>query len=421
MKTIFAFCVALAVAAIGLSQPTPAGGGVSKITAGTGITISPASGLGNVTINASGSGSGNVTNSGTLTLNSIALGAGTTVVKVTATGAGVVAALGVTAGNSGGIAVQGGPGIFTTGSFTGIVTMAGAQVNTANAMGALAIDVTKYFNTKTIAADQTFTFTGTPATTDTFFGLWVTNSDSSVHTLTIPSSFSISRNSAITTVSIPANGEMFLVWRYNGSAYKVTGDPVATNGTGNFLLSAGTIAITTGKTLTVTGSMTQSVTDASTVAFGAGGTVVYTTGIETIASKKIQVSAALGTDDTYDAIKEIAGLNAGATIAQWEVVYLGGSSTWLLADANGSSTYPAVGLAVAAYSSTNPAIVVTSGTVRNDAWNWTPGGNIYLSATPGALTQTAPSTTGDKVQVIGRALTADIMDVNPSADYGVAP
>jgi hypothetical protein len=141
----------------------------------------------------------------------------------------------------------------------------------------------------------------------------------------------------------------------------------------------------------------------------------------TLSAKKIQVSAALGTDDTYDASLQIAGLNAGATIAQWEAVYIGSSSTYLLADANGSGTYPAVGLAVAGYSSTNAAIVVCRGTVRNDAWNWTPGGNIYLSVTAGALTQTAPSTTGDKVQVIGVALTADIMLVNPSVDYGTAP
>lgn len=122
---------------------------------------------------------------------------------------------------------------------------------------------------------------------------------------------------------------------------------------------------------------------------------------------KASLTAAHGSDDTWTGTT-IAGLNAGATIAQWEAVYLGGSSTWLLADANGSGTYPARGLATAAYSSTNPAVILVHGTVRNDAWNWTPGGTIYLSATAGALTQTAPSTSGDKVQQVGFALTADI-------------
>lgn len=126
-----------------------------------------------------------------------------------------------------------------------------------------------------------------------------------------------------------------------------------------------------------------------------------------IASPQISLTAAHGSDDTYTGTT-ITGLNAGATIAQWEAVYLGGSSTWLLADANGSSTYPARGLATAAYSNTNPATILVNGTVRNDAWNWTPGGTIYLSGTAGDLTQTAPSTSGDKIQQVGFALTADI-------------
>lgn len=103
-----------------------------------------------------------------------------------------------------------------------------------------------------------------------------------------------------------------------------------------------------------------------------------------------------------------AGLQAGATIAQFEAVYIGESSKWLLADANGSGTFPAMGLALAAYSDTNPARVLTKGIVRDDTWDWTIGGLIYLSATAGGLTQSAPSTSGDKVQVVGRALTADI-------------
>lgn len=121
----------------------------------------------------------------------------------------------------------------------------------------------------------------------------------------------------------------------------------------------------------------------------------------------LALTAAHGSDDTYTGIT-VAGLNAGATIAQWEAVYLGGSSTWLLADANGSGTFPARGLAIAAYINTNPATILVHGTVRNDAWNWTPGGTIYMSGTAGALTQTAPSTSGDNVQQVGFALTADI-------------
>ena len=51
------------------------------------------------------------------------------------------------------------------------------------------------------------------------------------------------------------------------------------------------------------------------------------------------------------------------------------------------------------------------------AWNWTVGGIIYLSTTPGALTQTAPSATDDVVRVCGWAVNADTVFWNPSPDF----
>jgi hypothetical protein len=148
---------------------------------------------------------------------------------------------------------------------------------------------------------------------------------------------------------------------------------------------------------------------------------IATNGLGTTAKPlgSVVIAGSLPVDDVYSG-NSIAGLNAGATIAQWEVVYMGTGFEWLLADANGSSTYPAIGLAATAGTDNNAMTVVTGGVVRNDAWNWSVG-PIYLSATPGALTQTAPSTTGDKVQVIGFALSADSMLVKPSSDYGTAP
>jgi hypothetical protein len=101
----------------------------------------------------------------------------------------------------------------------------------------------------------------------------------------------------------------------------------------------------------------------------------------------------------------ISGYNAGATIAQFQVVYLGSGGTWLLADADGTGTRQARGLAAAAGTSGNPMDVIDSGIVRNDTWSWTPGGDIYLSTTPGALTQTAP-TSGADVRRIGYAISA---------------
>jgi hypothetical protein len=153
-----------------------------------------------------------------------------------------------------------------------------------------------------------------------------------------------------------------------------------------------------------------------------GGTVSGTTKtLEWVTpSSVIDLGVSMGSDDTYTGTIR-SGLNNSGGVTQWDAVYLNGSSQWVIADANGSGTYPARGLAVATVATGNATTIITRGTVRNDAWNWTPGGTIFLSTTAGGLTQTAPSTTGDKVQVMGYALDADTMAVEPSSDYGTAP
>lgn len=126
-------------------------------------------------------------------------------------------------------------------------------------------------------------------------------------------------------------------------------------------------------------------------------------------------------DDTYSG-RVFTSYNAGATLAQWDVVYMDSSSTWQKADANGSGTYPARGIAVSTGTASNPVTVLEDGVFRDDGGTaWTPGGTIYLSTTAGGLTQTAPSTTADKVQVIGFALSAHVVRLRISPDYGTAP
>lgn len=128
------------------------------------------------------------------------------------------------------------------------------------------------------------------------------------------------------------------------------------------------------------------------------------------------LTAAPGSDDTYSGII-LSGLNNSGGVTQWDAVYLNGSSAWVLADANGSGTYPARGLAIATVAGAGATSILTYGTVRNDAWSWTIAGPIYLSATPGGLTQTPPATSGDQVQVVGYALTADVAFFDFNSTY----
>jgi hypothetical protein len=126
------------------------------------------------------------------------------------------------------------------------------------------------------------------------------------------------------------------------------------------------------------------------------------------------VDGTLASDDSY-AGRAITGVNAGATIAQWEAVYMGSGGEWLLADATDDTAAPMRGLAAEAGTDGNPMTVVTEGVIRNDAWAWTIGGAIYLSTAAGGLTQTAPNATGEIVQPVGFAITADLMYLNVGA------
>ena len=118
------------------------------------------------------------------------------------------------------------------------------------------------------------------------------------------------------------------------------------------------------------------------------------------------LSAAHLTNDTFTGTRVIGKNNSGG-VSQWDIVYLNSSSDWVLADANGSGTYPVCGIVTATAAGGASTSVLVNGTVRHDAWAWTPGLPIYLSTTAGALTQTAPSGSGEQVQEVGFALDAD--------------
>lgn len=140
-----------------------------------------------------------------------------------------------------------------------------------------------------------------------------------------------------------------------------------------------------------------------------GGTTfeVFSDYLGIVSPQQIQAVALPATNDNMSSALTITGLNAGETLVQWDAVYLSAAGTWLLGDANGSSTYPARGLATSAVNTATTVPVLIQGSVRHNAWAWTIGAPIYLSGTAGAITQTAPVIPGDKIQKVGWALTAD--------------
>jgi hypothetical protein len=87
------------------------------------------------------------------------------------------------------------------------------------------------------------------------------------------------------------------------------------------------------------------------------------------------------------------------------------------ADADAAATMPCSALALE--TSTGSKIVLLQGFIRHDAWNWTPGGVVYVSQTQGTLTQTAPSAANSCIQPVGIATHADRILFNPTYGYVV--
>ena len=133
------------------------------------------------------------------------------------------------------------------------------------------------------------------------------------------------------------------------------------------------------------------------------------------ASVSIGTPLLASTDHTYSRMS--AEMLAGGTIGAQDLVCIHTTtSEVVVADASAVGTARAIGIAPAAISDTATGTVLLQGFIRDDSWNWTTGGVLYNSETAGDLTQTAPTTDGAFVQVVGIALSPDVAYINTSLD-----
>ena len=122
-----------------------------------------------------------------------------------------------------------------------------------------------------------------------------------------------------------------------------------------------------------------------------------------------------GADHTYSGIT--AQMLAGGAISAFDLVCIHTTTGEVVeADASASATSRVIGIAPAAISDTATGTVLLHGFIRDDTWNWTTGGVLFLSETAGAMTHTAPTTDGAFVQAVGIALEPDVVFINPSLD-----
>ena len=121
------------------------------------------------------------------------------------------------------------------------------------------------------------------------------------------------------------------------------------------------------------------------------------------------------TDETFTGLS--AEMLAGGAIAAFDLVCIHTTTSEVVeADASAYATARVIGIAPAAISDTATGTVLLQGFVRDDTWAWTTGSTLYLSETAGAMTHTAPTTDGAFVNVVGVALSPDVVYINPSMD-----
>ena len=133
----------------------------------------------------------------------------------------------------------------------------------------------------------------------------------------------------------------------------------------------------------------------------------------------IKLDAALSEDGKYNGITR-TGV-AGATLAFGDSVYYAvADGRWELTDADQATTSRGlIGICVLAAANDGDATnILLIGMVRAAAFpSFTAGAPVYLSATDGDLTATAPSGTGDIIRCVGQAWTADELWFCPSPDF----
>lgn len=126
---------------------------------------------------------------------------------------------------------------------------------------------------------------------------------------------------------------------------------------------------------------------------------------------EVEVTAAPGSDLGSAGLKTT--LTAGEDLVFGDVTYVKSDGKMGKADADAIATSSAIAFCLATIANDASGAFLLHGFVRNDGWNWTVGGLIYLSTTAGGMTQTAPSGTDDVIQILGVATHADRMYFNP--------
>jgi hypothetical protein len=106
-------------------------------------------------------------------------------------------------------------------------------------------------------------------------------------------------------------------------------------------------------------------------------------------------------------------IDTAAAIAG-EGLFLAADGNYEHSDADAAASMPCVAIAGEDYEASTEKVLLIRGMFTHDVWDWSaPGVTIYVDVAAGGFTETAPSGSGDQVQVVGYALTDDTIWFDP--------
>ncbi|MBA7519312.1 hypothetical protein ES705_11390 [subsurface metagenome] len=125
---------------------------------------------------------------------------------------------------------------------------------------------------------------------------------------------------------------------------------------------------------------------------------------------------ALADDHTWSGDKDTQPV--GESVVFGDLLYFNwADKEWKKTDADAEATMPGERIALESKTDGQDCLMLVKGYIRDDNWDFG-AAMIYTSVTTGAMSSTAPTETGDQIQRVGTAKSADILFFNPSIDVG---
>jgi hypothetical protein len=128
-----------------------------------------------------------------------------------------------------------------------------------------------------------------------------------------------------------------------------------------------------------------------------------------------------GPQGTTGLLDSVLTVTAGEALSQYDVVSPDSTTgKWIKAQCDGTETEAnAYGIVTQSGGIANDGTgsVTIMGKVTNSSWSWTKNGELYVSATPGQLTQTKPTTLGQYVRQVALAIDTTIVFIDPQLGW----